>query len=376
MNKEFYYLDEKEQKGPFNIDQLKNVGLKPDTLVWTDDFDNWKPVKDVEELKVLLKKTPPPPPIIDNLPNSTIQSSQENQEDKKILVEDNNVKLWATVKIFSTVILLLSFVGFFGYLYVNSKKNNFKKTISEKITNIFNGKTVVLDGEKTGVQGEKQDTGYKGESKKNDNDLFYFQEWWERDGLYTIFKCSSGGFTINKLTQLSDESFDLETYDSGDMGYRKPEYSRGVTGWSYNEYGESKTYGNISNNRQKVQSCYNDAFDFFTENDKTGAYTIGKYVDIVNFPDLRNEYFYMANTSPKLYSSSGHFSSEWRSSDDHTANVYNDDRRVYYSSRGKHYELTLNEDRYKKDLFTIIGISFGAFFFILIIYKQLSFLKQ
>lgn len=56
MNKEFYYLDEKKQKGPFSIDQLKTVGLKPDTLVWTDGFENWKPVKDVEELKGLLKK--------------------------------------------------------------------------------------------------------------------------------------------------------------------------------------------------------------------------------------------------------------------------------------------------------------------------------
>ena len=63
MEKEFYYLDEKEQKGPFSIDQLKTVGLKPDTLVWADGFENWKPVKEVEELKGLLKKTPPPPPL-------------------------------------------------------------------------------------------------------------------------------------------------------------------------------------------------------------------------------------------------------------------------------------------------------------------------
>ena len=31
MDKEYYYLDEKEQKGPFSIEQLKTVGLKPDT---------------------------------------------------------------------------------------------------------------------------------------------------------------------------------------------------------------------------------------------------------------------------------------------------------------------------------------------------------
>lgn len=364
MEKEFYYLDEKEQKGPFSIDQLKTVGLKPDTLVWADGFENWKPVKEVEEFKGLLKKTPPPPPIIDNSTNSTIQPSQEN---RKVLVEDSNVKLWATVKIYCTIILSLGIVGLVGYSYVNSKRYNFKKEISEKIKKIFDEKTVVLDGEITGVQGEKQETGYNGESKNIIDELFNFQKWWERDGLYTIFKCTSGGFTIKKLTQLSDESFDLETYYSGDMGYRKPAYSRGITGWSYNEYGKSNTYGNIPNYRNKVQSCYNIAFNFFTKDDKTGSYTAGKYVDIVNFPDLRNEYYYMDNTAPKLYSSAGHFSAEWCSSDDHTANVYNDGMRVYYSSKGKHYELTLNEDRYKKDLLTVIGISSGVFFLLLLI---------
>ena len=85
MEKEFYYLDEKEQKGPFIIDQLKTVGLKPDTLVWTEGFENWKPVKEVKELKGLLKKTPPPPPIIDNSKTSTIHIEDEGKAEKKIL---------------------------------------------------------------------------------------------------------------------------------------------------------------------------------------------------------------------------------------------------------------------------------------------------
>ena len=67
MEKESYYLDEKEQKGHFTIDKLKTIGLKPETLVWADGFENWKQVKDVDELKIVLKKTPPPPPIIDTL---------------------------------------------------------------------------------------------------------------------------------------------------------------------------------------------------------------------------------------------------------------------------------------------------------------------
>lgn len=367
MSKQYYYLDGKDQKGPLSIEQLNEVGIKSDTLVWSDDMENWKPAKEVSELTDIIKKLPPPPPIIDNYQKQVLTKEKELQTIDKTIVEDSNVKLWVSTKIFFTVIILLTVVGLLGYSYINSKKNNFKKEISEKINNVFDGKTVVLDGEKTGVQGVKEETGFKGENKKSENDLYSFQKWWERDGLYTIYKCTSGGFTIKKLTQLSDESFDIETYYSGDMGYRKPAYSRGVTGWSYNEYGESNTYGNISNYRKPVQSCYSEAFDFFTKDDKTGSYFAGKFVDITNFPDIRNEYFYMDNTAPKLYSSSGHFSSEWWSSDDHTANVFWDDARVYYSSKGKHYELTLNDERYKKDLIITIGISVGLLLFLIIV---------
>jgi len=62
MNREYYYLDSNEQKGPLHIDQLKSVGLKPDTFVWSEGFDDWKPAKEVEELKIMFIKIPPPSP--------------------------------------------------------------------------------------------------------------------------------------------------------------------------------------------------------------------------------------------------------------------------------------------------------------------------
>jgi hypothetical protein len=69
LNKEFYYLDGNEQKGPFGVDQLKSLCLKSDTLVWAEGLDDWKPVKEVEELKILMRRTPPPPkPQISSTP--------------------------------------------------------------------------------------------------------------------------------------------------------------------------------------------------------------------------------------------------------------------------------------------------------------------
>ena len=73
-NKEFYYLDGSEQKGPLRIDQLILLGLKPDTLVWTEGMEDWKPAKEIEDLEIPMKKTPPPVPPT---PSASKQSSTE-----------------------------------------------------------------------------------------------------------------------------------------------------------------------------------------------------------------------------------------------------------------------------------------------------------
>jgi hypothetical protein len=377
MEKEFYYLDEKEQKGPFAIDQLKSVGLKPDTLVWADGFGNWKPVKDVEELKGLLKKTPPPPPIIDNSPNSTIQPIKEAQEDKKVLVVDSNVKFWASFKIYVTALLLIGLAVFTTYFISNNKKQKLKKEIYVKVDNVLDGKTVVLDGTESLTQGELKETGYsrtKTKTKvKNIDDLAsLLREWWEPEKLYTIYEATNGGFTIKQLTRQNDDGFDLETYYSGDMGYKKPsgryvepEYIDDGRGGKFKMSGGYYS----SNYRLSVRQCYTEAYEYFTKDDKKspGAYTPGKYVDISNFADIRNEYYYMDNIATKKYTSSGIFSSSWESSGIHGANINTEDWAVYYKTYGKHYEITENETAIRKDLFTYLGISVGSILILMLI---------
>ncbi|MEM5808229.1 MAG: DUF4339 domain-containing protein [Candidatus Aenigmatarchaeota archaeon] len=374
MEKEFYYLDEKEQKGPFTIDQLKSFGLKPDTLVWTDGFKNWKPVKEVEELKFLLKKTPPPPPIVDNSTSSIVQELNEKQEDKKILVEDSNVKFWATFKIYAFSLLLLGIAALGAFLYSNSKIKKHKDDVYSRIDKIFDGKTVVLDGTFSLPQGETEETNYNSKTNKKDDDPFagLFKPWWEREKLYTIFKANSGGFTIKQLTKRYPDGFDVETITSGDMGYKKPtrryiEPKYMDFGWS----GRQKIGGGywVDNWRLSVRECYREAYEFFTKDDRysPGAYTPGKYIDIINFSDIRNDYFFMDNTEPKEYSSSGMFSSYWYSSDDHGANINTEDWAVYYSKTGRHYVLTPNKEAINKDLFTYLSISLGSVLVLLII---------
>ena len=368
MNKEFYYLDGKEQKGPYSIDQLKELNLKQDTLIWEETFDNWKPLREVEELKGLLKKTPPPPPIIDT---NVTSKKEQTTESEKVILGDSNVKLWTTLKIFFFSLVAVGLAAFVGYSIHNSKKTELKNQIYSKIDRVFDSKTVILDGQNSLAVGELRETGYDPKGNKNEDDIFSFPEWWEREKLYSIFEATNGGFTIKQLTRQNEDGFDIETSYSGDMGYKKPtrryvqpEYMD----WGYGE--RQKISGGYwtDNYRLSVRECYREAFNYFTEEDRKspGAFAPGKYIDITNFPDIRNDYFYMDNTSPRQYSSSGVFSAEWESSGDHGANINNEDWAVYYKTYGKHYELTENKSATEKDLLTKIAIGAGSVLFLLI----------
>ena len=107
---EFYYLDGKEQKGPLTFDELKSVGLKPDTFVWTERLDNWKPAKEVDELTILLRKTPPPPPIIEaDISLSTIEVKEI--ENNTVIAESSNEKIGTTLIILISIFVLIGVVA-------------------------------------------------------------------------------------------------------------------------------------------------------------------------------------------------------------------------------------------------------------------------
>jgi hypothetical protein len=368
MNKEYYYLEGKEQKGPYSVDQLKTLNLKSDTLIWEENYENWKPLKEVDELKGLMRKSPPPAPIIDTNVSSTKETTNESE---KIILGDSNVKLWTTLKVFAFSIIIVGIAAYVSYSLHNSKKAELKNKIYSKIEKVFDGKTVILDGQNSLAVGELTETGYnpKGKNKKNDDDIFssIYTEWWETEKLYTIYEATNGGFTIKQLTRQNEDGFDIEISYSGDMGYKKttrryikPEYVE----WGY---GDGGYWSN--NYRLSVRESYREAFNYFTEEDRKspGAYSPGKFVDITNFPDIRNAYFYMDNTEPRRYSSSNVFSSEWESSGDHGANINNEDWAVYYKTYGKHYELSENKNVTNKDLFTNLSISVGGVLLLLLI---------
>jgi hypothetical protein len=59
--KKFYLHDGKAQHGPYDIDELKQQNISPQTPVWFNTLKDWTPAGQVEELKGLFTSAPPPP---------------------------------------------------------------------------------------------------------------------------------------------------------------------------------------------------------------------------------------------------------------------------------------------------------------------------
>lgn len=58
--KEYYIHNGIDNRGPFNIEELKDQKITKDTPVWSNDMKDWKKAGEVDELKSILSKNPPP----------------------------------------------------------------------------------------------------------------------------------------------------------------------------------------------------------------------------------------------------------------------------------------------------------------------------
>ena len=51
----YLYIDD-QQRGPFSIEQLAEMGITPETEVWTEGMADWKQAGDVPALTTLLQR--------------------------------------------------------------------------------------------------------------------------------------------------------------------------------------------------------------------------------------------------------------------------------------------------------------------------------
>jgi hypothetical protein len=62
-NKDFYYIKGHEQIGPISFEELKELNLEGNTLVWFDDLKDWSEINNIPNLLGALEKKKSPPPI-------------------------------------------------------------------------------------------------------------------------------------------------------------------------------------------------------------------------------------------------------------------------------------------------------------------------
>lgn len=55
MPPKYYAFIDGEQKGPFSLDRLIDIGVRPSTYVWSKDMEDWQRADSVEEIRNLFR---------------------------------------------------------------------------------------------------------------------------------------------------------------------------------------------------------------------------------------------------------------------------------------------------------------------------------
>ena len=96
--KKYYLNNGQENSGPFDKEQLKEQKITKDTLVWSEDMNDWKKAGEIDELKIILLNIPPP---IYNSPKNEFEKPRKRSFLKYTLI---GIFLIAFVAIGSTII--------------------------------------------------------------------------------------------------------------------------------------------------------------------------------------------------------------------------------------------------------------------------------
>ena len=86
----YYYIENGAQVGPFEVSELYNKGIRPETLVWSDTMENWTPAWQVAELRSVIdssivRREPPKYQPDGNYGSAeeTLKAHETNKNDKE-----------------------------------------------------------------------------------------------------------------------------------------------------------------------------------------------------------------------------------------------------------------------------------------------------
>lgn len=335
MNRHYFYIKENQKIGPVDKEQLISE-IEENTLIWFEGLDDWRKALEIEEFRDLLSSVTPPLPI-DNT-----KTSHQNYKFKHFLI----------------FVLLAIIASGIAYFKTKQFRESDYAELNNKIDKVFNGKDEIRDFTKSGVIGEL--------TKVSDSPLTKLQvgsKSNENSDIYEFFGCESGGWTVYCLKKLKN-GYEYVEHHSTDMGFKVPEstYHQGTDfGHGYKSRGYS-----IPTYRGTVQNAYNEAMNYISVDNENNSYVAGAHDKIITFDELSGQLYYIDNIRPTKISSASVNSKDWRSSGE--ACVYNKNWVVWHIHNGKHYEIVLDKERYKRNMILNIGIANGFALLVILIW--------
>ena len=119
MSKFFIHKDE-QQQGPFTTDELKDIKITRETMVWFEGEEDWKKAVEIEELQEILKSIPPP--LVDKKIEDVKKSIDIGKPSRK--------KKGLTLAVF--VVFLIGAIGTYWYIIQQTKQVEMLRQIEEQ----------------------------------------------------------------------------------------------------------------------------------------------------------------------------------------------------------------------------------------------------
>jgi hypothetical protein len=118
--KKYFLHNEKEQQGPYDIEELEEMQITRETSVWFEGLSDWTSAGQLDELKSLFDASIPPPfkSLKPSYPPKKDTAKDFNSTNKRSAGKKSN-----DVLIILIIVLLLIIVGG-GFFFVNQKISN------------------------------------------------------------------------------------------------------------------------------------------------------------------------------------------------------------------------------------------------------------
>lgn len=115
----YFYSDNGEQRGPVSYDELNQIGISKNTLVWRDGLDDWKEAGSIPELSGLFAETAKQ---VQSDYSSTIISSRDGEKAEDESLEIDNTKMFKHAFVFKGRArrseFLIAYISFYAAMMI------------------------------------------------------------------------------------------------------------------------------------------------------------------------------------------------------------------------------------------------------------------